>query len=68
MKRLESIGLVDGISTWCEKARVTHPNWDNMFNQLLEFKKKYGHVTLPRKYNDNLKLGIWIAKWRSNYR
>jgi glycerol-3-phosphate cytidylyltransferase-like family protein len=68
MKRLESIGLVDDISTGYEKARVTNSTWDYMFNQLLEFKKKHGHVKIPQKYNENRKLGIWVTNWRNKYR
>jgi hypothetical protein len=68
MKRLESIGLVDDISTGYEKARVTNSTWDDMFNQFLEFKQKHGHVKVPQKYNENQKLGIWVTNWRNKYR
>eukprot|EP01083_Nonionella_stella_P072499 195541_1 len=44
MKHLESIGLVDDISIGYEKARVRNSGWDDMYNQLLEFKQKHGHV------------------------
>jgi glycerol-3-phosphate cytidylyltransferase-like family protein len=68
MKGLESIGLVDDITTGCEKALVTNSRWDDMFNLLLEFKQKHGHVKVPQQYDKNPKLGIWVKNRRSNYR
>jgi hypothetical protein len=48
--------------------RAADTRWDNMFNQLLEFKQKYGHVKVPARYNENKKLGVWVTSWRNNYR
>jgi hypothetical protein len=40
-----------------------------MYNQLLEFKQKHGHVKVPQRYeNENKKLGIWVNNRRSAYR
>jgi hypothetical protein len=52
MKHLESIGLVDDITTGDEKNGLKE-YWDEMCNQLLEFKQKYGHVRVPQQYNEN---------------
>jgi hypothetical protein len=68
MKRLESIGLVDDISTGNEKSRVNNSSWDSMFNLLVEFKKKHGHVKVPTKYNENPKFGKWVTNWKHNYK
>jgi hypothetical protein len=67
MKRLESIGLFDDISTGYAKVDV-NKNWHDMYNQLLEFKQKHGHVKVPQQYNENKKLGIRVKNWRRNYR
>jgi glycerol-3-phosphate cytidylyltransferase-like family protein len=67
MKCLESIGLVDDITTGYANGGV-NKNWHDMYNQLLEFKQKHGHVKVPQQYNENKKLGIWVSKQRSNYR
>jgi hypothetical protein len=67
MKRLESIGLVDDITTGYEQ-RCTNSRWDDMCNQLLEFKQKHGHVKVPQRYNENKKLGTWVMNRRSNYK
>jgi hypothetical protein len=67
MKRLESIGMVDDITSGYEKGGLQE-NWYGMYNQLLEFKQKHGHVKVPCQYNENKKLGRWVNNWRSNYR
>jgi glycerol-3-phosphate cytidylyltransferase-like family protein len=67
MKHLESIGLVDDITTGYAKEGVNEI-WYDMYNQLLEFKQKHGHVKVPQLYNENPKLGRWVGKRRSNYR
>jgi 4-hydroxyphenylpyruvate dioxygenase-like putative hemolysin len=67
MKRLESIGLVDDITTKVAKVDVKE-NWYDMYNQLLEFKQRHGHVKVPQRYSENKKLGIWVKYWRGNYK
>jgi glycerol-3-phosphate cytidylyltransferase-like family protein len=67
MKRLESIGLVDDITTGNEKGGRKE-NWYEMYNQLLEFKQKHGHVKVPQRYSENKKLGMWVNNWRSKYK
>jgi hypothetical protein len=67
MKRLESIGLVDDITTGYKKVDVKEI-WYGMYNQLLEFKEKHGHVKVPQQYNENPKLGNWVRHWRRKYR
>eukprot|EP01083_Nonionella_stella_P278949 948710_1 len=67
MKCLESIGLVDDITTKVAKEGFKGI-WYGMYNQLLEFKQKHGHVKVPQQYNENPKLGRWVKHWRRNYR
>jgi hypothetical protein len=67
MNRLESIGLVDDSTTGDANRRV-NTSWKDMYNQLLEFKQKHGHVNVPRQYDENPKLGTWVRHWRSAYR
>jgi glycerol-3-phosphate cytidylyltransferase-like family protein len=68
MKHLESIGLVDDITTGYEKPLVTNSRWDDMFKLLLEFKKKHGHVKVPARYYENPKLGTWVKHRRKHYK
>ena len=39
--------------------------WQNMFSELREFKKKHGHTSPPDKKD---KLGSWCARQRSTHR
>eukprot|EP01083_Nonionella_stella_P183526 663516_1 len=66
MKRLESIGLVDDIITGYTNRHV-NPSWYDMYNQLLEFKQKHGHVKVPEQCDENKKLGRWASNRRIDY-
>jgi hypothetical protein len=68
MKCLESIGLVDDITTGYAKEVFKVGRWYDMYTQLLEFKEKHGHVKVPQRYSENPKLGRWVTKQRSAYR
>jgi hypothetical protein len=67
MKCLESIGLVDDIATGDPKEGHKQI-WYGMYNQLLEFKQKHGHVKVPQRSNENKKLGRWVKDRRRDYR
>jgi Helicase associated domain len=65
-QRLESIGFI-----WSAREgekgpdanRITRNSyddqWDAMFEQLKEFKQKFGNCLVPKRYKDNPKLGTW---------
>ena len=60
IERLEEIGFV-----WDFKAS----NWDQMFGQLCEFKRKYGHCLVPvskvkGKDDEHRALGAWVQTQR----
>ena len=59
--RLESIGFV-----WDLKYRVDE-NWMEMYNKLLRYKQEHKDCNVPRKYNKDLKLGIWVKNKRFYY-
>jgi hypothetical protein len=61
MISLENIGLVDEIMKG-------EDSWDDMFDRLIDFKKKYGHTKVPYRYEEIPKLGHWVSQCRSNYR
>eukprot|EP01083_Nonionella_stella_P278950 948711_1 len=67
---LKNIGMVDDITTGYEKKGIVKENWDDgMYNQLLEFKQKHGHVKVPCDCgNENGKLGRWVINRRRDYR
>ena len=43
---------------WKVDGRHGH-QWFTSYEKLVEFKKLYGHCRVPRKYDDDPKLGSW---------
>lgn len=39
-----------------------------MYEQLLEFKAKYGHCDVPSRYKANKNLAVWVANLRARYK
>ena len=42
-----------------------HP-WEVMFSKLVEFKKEYDHCNVPKDWNIDKSLGIWVDSQRQN--
>jgi superfamily II DNA or RNA helicase len=59
IKRLDDIGFV-----W----NPTESQWEEMFDALKEYKKVYGHCKVPRRWEENKKLGTWVGNIRSSSR
>ena len=53
-KRLNSIGF-----TW--KVR----DWDIRFQQLMEYKQVHGNCIVPKRYQPNPQLGMWVSRQRT---
>ncbi len=54
-KRLDELGFTwDPVSTW----------WENKFQQLLEFKRKYGHTNVPQQSPTYPELATWVHNQR----
>eukprot|EP00429_Kryptoperidinium_foliaceum_P036643 CAMPEP_0176178096 /NCGR_PEP_ID=MMETSP0120_2-20121206/91256_1 /TAXON_ID=160619 /ORGANISM="Kryptoperidinium foliaceum, Strain CCMP 1326" /LENGTH=1067 /DNA_ID=CAMNT_0017516245 /DNA_START=166 /DNA_END=3371 /DNA_ORIENTATION=+ len=66
LRRLEAIGFEWKVKN--KMKRYYDKQWDSMFQQLLDFKQKYGHVNVPKRYPENLKLGTWCHTQRIQYR
>lgn len=58
VSRLNDIGFV-----W----DVLKKNWMDKYSQLLDFKKEFGHVNVPRRYPQNVSLGVWVQAQRTQY-
>jgi hypothetical protein len=59
-RRLDELGFV-----W---TFVTPTNWEEMFAELVAFKREHGHCNVPQRWPQNLKLGRWVntQRWRSS--
>ena len=38
--------------------------WEKRFNELKDYRKKYGNCLVPRNYQNNKKLGMWVHHQR----
>lgn len=55
VKRLEELGFIfDPLNAL----------WDEIYNELVEYKNKNGHCNVPKEYPDNPRLGAWVSKQR----
>lgn len=54
--------VIDKSNSFKEKTIIT---WELRFNELAEFKSKYGHCNVPRSYK-NTSLAEWVHTQRSN--
>lgn len=55
VKKLERIGF-----PW----NIHESYWMKMYNQLLRFKERYGHVRVPYYWSQNPRLGHWVSRTR----
>ena len=59
MQALEDIGF-----SWDAQEDI----WQQRFNELKEYREKYGDCNVPQKWSENPQLGRWVSTQRSQYR
>ena len=59
IKRLEDIGFV-----WNPSGSY----WEEMLDELKEYKKAHGDCNVPRSFSENKQLFYWVKTQRTNYR
>ena len=47
---------------------LTERQFQTRIKELQAFKQRYGHASVPEKYEDNMALGAWVSNIRSLYR
>lgn len=57
IQKLDEIGFI-----W----NLNDAYWEELFLRLISFKEKFGHCDVPRKFKDDLYLGLWIHNQRLN--
>jgi len=57
----ERIKMLDAIGFVWDPIGET---WDEMFNELKEYKNQYGHTNVPANRSKNKKLGRWVSTQR----
>lgn len=62
--RLEQLKSLD--FRWAK--RKGQASWENHYAALVEYKKEYGHCSVPTKYKEDTALGRWVSTQRSEYK
>ena len=62
LRRLESIGFEWKVRN--KMKRYYDKQWQDMFDQLLDFKTKNGHTMVPKRFPDNPRLANWVHTQR----
>jgi hypothetical protein len=45
-----------------------YSTWEDRLSELADYRVKHGHCNVPRRYNENSKLGNWVQAQRYQYR
>ena len=64
IKRLNDIGFEWKLISYTP----TRVPWDEMFDALIEYRKRHGDCNIPSRSTENKKLGSWVKEQRSSYR
>jgi hypothetical protein len=59
----DRIKLLDEIGVCWGEKRLTTP-WDSRFEDLVEFKRRFGHVNVPWQWKENVSLAQWVNSQR----
>lgn len=46
----------------------THLSFDERLEQLIEFKKRFGHTNVPKNWSENPRLGRWVVTQRNQFK
>ena len=64
---VEQVGEVIRLAE--EKMKAHHmANWEERFEELVEYKTRFGNCRVPRRYSTNAKLGQWVMNQRAQYK
>lgn len=55
-------------STFSSDEIISDRKWQQRFQELILFKSIHGHCRVPREYESNKSLGLWVAKQRTEYK
>jgi hypothetical protein len=59
--KLDAIGF-----DWkANRNKLKHTDWNLRFEQLCDFQKQHGHCNVPRVYDPNPQLGLWVGTQRA---
>lgn len=59
VRKLDSLAF-----DWTLPAPYNDSHWETMYQELKQFRKKYGHVKVPQYFKENKALGNWVSTQR----
>jgi hypothetical protein len=59
---------IQGLESLGFEWRVCVTTWEDRLSELADYRKIHGHCNVPKKYNENSKLGQWVATQRKKYK
>ncbi|HEY9046823.1 MAG TPA: helicase associated domain-containing protein [Ohtaekwangia sp.] len=59
-KKLDAIGFL-----WSRQGHFWNERWERMYEQLVIFRKKFGHCDVPQTYTTNKALASWVNGQRN---
>jgi hypothetical protein len=63
--RLDRKELLDDIGfVWKARVANTDKSWHQQYKRLVEFKQTNGHCIVPRTYQEDISLGMWVNTQR----
>ena len=51
-----------------QKKKCRNTKWKQSYTELLTYKKEYGHCIVPRGFDFNPRLAVWVAEQRKQYK
>ena len=48
--------------------KIDNGKWMSMFQNLIEYKMQHKNTTVPQKYDEDPKLGLWVSCQRMKYK
>jgi Helicase associated domain len=68
IRELDALGFQWQIKNITSKTNFyLDTNWDQRFDELVQFKEEQGHCEVPITYQENPPLGRWVNKQRNSY-
>ena len=64
----ERFNLLEEIGFEWNPSEKFQAKWHERYEELVEFKKQYGHCNVPQRYKHNKQLAVWVKNQRYQYR
>ena len=67
-RRFDLLNSVGFDQEGVQGRKIDNKKWMSMFQRLVEYKKQHRNTAVPKKYDEDPKLGEWVSKQRRLYK